>query len=235
MTATKQPQPAPTAITAQDVAAYLRRHPEFFNDYQDLLADLKVPHVSGEAVSLVEKQLTVLREQNEQTRKRMRQLIEIARHNEELARRMHRLVLTLLDAANAREIFGILRDNLKKDFNADRVAVRLFAKPAFIDSFPGEEFAGREAVEQKLFKSVIDKRLPISGRLKRQQQVFLFGDEGDAIQSAVIVPLHGEDWGGVLVIGSYNPDKFQESMGVELLANLAKVLSLIIKPWVADK
>ena len=235
MTATKQPQPAPTTVTAKDVAAYLRRHPEFFNDYPDLLAELKVPHASGEAVSLVEKQLTVLREQNEQTRKRMRELIEIARHNEELARRMHRLVLTLLDAANAREIFSILRDNLKKDFKADRVAIRLFAKPAFIDSFPGEEFAGRDAAEQKLFKSVIEKHLPISGKLKRQQQVFLFGDDGDAIQSAVIVPLHGEDWGGVLVIGSYNPEKFQENMGVELLANLAKVLSLIIKPWVADK
>ena len=235
MTATKQPQPPQTAVTATEVADYLRRHPEFFNDHQDLLSELRVPHPSGDAISLVEKQLTVLREQNEQARKRMVELIDIARHNEELARRMHQLVLTLMDATNAREIFTILYENLKKNFNADRVAVRLFASPAFIDSFAGEEFAGRDLAEQKLFKSVIEKHLPISGKLKRQQQVFLFGDEGDAIQSAVIVPLRGEDWGGVLVIGSYNPEKFQEYMGVELLANLAKVLSLIIKPWVSEK
>ena len=235
MTATKQPNPAIAGITAAAVAEYLRRHPEFFNEYQHLLTELRVPHATGEAISLVEKQLTVLREQTEQTRKRMVALIEIARHNEELARRMHQLVMALMDATNAKEIFTILYDNLKKDFRADRVAIRLFANPAFIDSFPGEEFAGREQAEQKLFKSVIEKRLPISGKLKHQQQVFLFGDEGDKIQSAVIVPLHGEDWGGVLVIGSYDPEKFQESMGVELLANLAKVLSLIIKPWVADK
>ena len=235
MTGSKHPQPAPAGITATEVADYLRRHPEFFNDYQDLLNELRVPHPSGDAVSLVEKQLTVLREQNKQARKRMVALIEIARHNEELARRMHQLVLTLMDATSAREIFTMLKDNLKRNFKADRVAIRLFAEPAFIDSFPGEEFAGRDLPEQKLFKSVIEKRTPISGKLKRQQQVFLFGDEGDKIQSAVIVPLHGEEWGGVLVIGSYDPEKFLESMGVELLANLAKVLSLIIKPWVSDK
>ncbi|OGT84009.1 MAG: hypothetical protein A3G96_03105 [Gammaproteobacteria bacterium RIFCSPLOWO2_12_FULL_52_10] len=235
MTASKHPQPALAGITAPEVADYLRQHPEFFNDYQDLLNELRVPHQSGDAISLVEKQLKVLREQNKQARKRMVALIEIARHNEELARRMHQLVLTLMDAANAREIFTILYENLKKNFKADRVAIRVFANPAFIDSFAGEEFAGRDLAEQKLFKSVIEKRLPISGKLKRQQQVFLFGDGGDAIQSAVIVPLHGEDWGGVLVIGSHDPEKFQENMGVELLANLAKVLSLIIKPWVSVK
>ena len=235
MTGSKHPQPAPAGITATEAAEYLRRDPEFFNDYQDLLNELRVPHPSGDAISLVEKQLTVLREQNKQARKRMVALIEIARHNEELARRMHQLVLTLMDATSAREIFTMLKDNLKRNFRADRVAIRLFAEPAFIDSFPGEEFAGRDLPEQKLFKSVIEKRTPISGKLKRQQQVFLFGDEGDKIQSAVIVPLHGEEWGGVLVIGSYDPEKFLESMGVELLANLAKVLSLIIKPWVSEK
>jgi hypothetical protein len=234
MTASKQPQ-QPPAVTAEEVAAYLRLHPEFFNDYRELLAELRVPHTSGDAVSLIEKQLTVLREQNEQTRKRMRELIEIARYNEELAKRMHQLVLHLMDAANVKEIFAILKDHLKRNFEADRVALRLFANPAFIDSYPGDEFAGRDTAGEKLFKTVIERRTPISGKLKRQQQVLLFGDDGDKIVSAVIVPLHGEDWGGVLVIGSFNPDKFQESMGVELLANLAKVLSLIIKPWVAEK
>ena len=235
MTTSTGPDKQEMALTAEDVADFLRKNPGFFNEYQDLLTELHVPHPSGDAVSLVEKQLTVLREQNEKTRKQMHELIEIARQNEELARRMHHLALTLMDSTNTKEIFSTLYDNLKRNFRADRVTVRLFADPAFIDTFPGEEFAGRELTEEILFKSVIEKRVPISGKLKKQQQVFLFGDDGDVIKSAVIVPLHGEDWGGVLVIGSKNPDKFQESMGVELLANLAEVLSLIIKPWIAEK
>jgi len=235
MTASTDSERTTAVVTAEEVAAYLRKHPEFFSQYQELLTDLRIPHPSGEAVSLVEKQLTILREKNEQTRKQMHELIEIARQNEELARRMHQLALTLMDATNTKEIFSILYENLKRNFRADRVAVKLFADPAFIDTFPGEEFAGHELIEENLFKSVIEKRMPISGKLKRQQQVFLFGDDGDEIESAVIVPLHGEEWGGVLVIGSTDPEKFQESMGVELLANLAEVLSLIIKPWIAEK
>ena len=221
-------------LTADDVIAYLRRHPGFFNDNPDILEEIQIPHSSGDAVSLVEKQVAILREQNEQTRKRMHELIEIARQNEELAKRMHKLALTLMDAAEPGEIFSTLYDNLRRNFRADKVIVKLFAEPAFIDTFAGPEFAGRNAKEQNLFKAIIDKRMPISGQLKRQQQAFLFGEEGDAIASAVIVPLHGMDWGGVLVIGSKDPDKFQESMGVELLANLGEILSFIIKPWIAE-
>jgi len=222
-------------LSADAIAEYLKTHPEFFNEYPELLTDIKVPHASGEAISLVERQLSAMREQNDQTRKRMHELIEIARQNEELARRMHQLALTLMDAAEPREIFATLYDNLSKNFRADKVIVRLFAEPAFVDSFPGDEFAGAKTAEQTLFRSIIDKRLPLSGQLKRQQQVFLFGDDGDRISSAVMVPLHGQGWGGILAIGSFNPNRFQEGMGVELLANMGEVLSFILKPWVKEK
>jgi uncharacterized protein YigA (DUF484 family) len=222
-------------LNAGTVAEYLRSHPEFFNEYPDLLIDIKVPHASGDAISLVERQLSALREQNDQTRKRMHELIEIARQNEELARRMHQLALTLMDAGEPKDIFATLYDNLKKNFRADKVIVRLFAEPSFIDTYAGEEFAGSRVAQQSLFKSIIDKRLPLSGRLKRQQQVFLFGDDGDDIASAVLVPLHGNGWGGIMAIGSLNADRFQEGMGVELLANMGEVLSFILKPWIVEK
>lgn len=223
------------ALSAGAIAEYLRVHPEFFNDYPDLLTDIMVPHASGGAISLVERQLTALREQNDQTRKHMHELIEIARQNEELAKRMHQLALTLMDAAEPKDIFATLYGNLSKNFRADKVVVRLFADPSFVDTFAGEEFAGSEIAEQSLFKSIIDKRLPMSGRMKRQQQVFLFGDGGDDIASAVMVPLHGEGWGGILAIGSTNPNRFQEGMGVELLANMGEILSFILKPWIIEK
>jgi len=232
-TASEDNYKAPS-LSADSIAEYLRAHPEFFNDYPDLLTDIKVPHASGDAISLVERQLTALREQNEQARKRMHELIEIARQNEELARRMHQLALTLMDAAEPKDIFLTLYDNLRKNFRADKVSVRLFAKPSFVDTFAGEEYVGTEVVEESLFKSIIDKRMPLSGRLKRQQQVFLFGDDGDEIASAVLVPLHGKGWGGIMAIGSFDSDRFQEGMGVELLANMGEILSFILKPWIIE-
>lgn len=222
-------------LDADKVADYLRRHPEFFQQHPALLAELEIPHDSGNAVSLVERQVAALREQNQKSRERLIELFDIARRNQELATRMHQLGLSLMDAGDPRDIFTALYDNLRKDFNAERVAVRLFAKPAFMDFYPGEEFAGEELGELKLFRAVIDKGRPLTGKLKRQQQVFLFGDGGDDIHSAVMVPLRGEGWGGVLAIGSPDKDRFQENMGVELLANLGEVLSLILKPWIAVK
>lgn len=235
MSTAEKPDSGAAAISAESVAEYLRNHPEFFNQYPELLSEISVPHASGEAVSLVAKQVTTLRDQNEDLRKRLHELIEIARQNEELARRMHQLALTLMDAAEPKEIFTTLYENLRRNFQADYVSVRLFANPAFVDSYASEEFAGPGIQEEALFRSIIARRLPISGRLKRQQQVFLFDDDGDDIASAVIVPLHAPDWGGVMAIGSRDAERFQEEMGVELLANMAEVLSLILKPWVASK
>ena len=49
-----------------------------------------------------------------------------------------------------------------------------------------------------------------------------------------MVPLLGSNWSGIMAIGSFNPDRFEPGMGVELLANMAEVLSFILKPWIAE-
>ena len=216
------------------VADYLKNNLDFFVKNPAILAELKIPHEHGGAISLVEKQLTVLREQNQETNKKIHELIEIATQNEELARRMHQLALTLIDADDPKDIFSTMYDNLKKNFHADRVIVRLFANPAFIDSFPTDEFVGKESIEESLFKRIIEKREPLSGKMKHQQQVFLFGDDGDDIASSVMIPLHGVGWGGILAIGSFDAERFQPGMGIELLANLGEILSFIIKPWIEE-
>lgn len=228
-----QKNPALAITTAEDVAAYLKDNPDFFSNYPELLTEIAVPHRSGGAVSLVERQIKALREQNEQTRKRLHELVEIARQNEELAHRMHHLVLTLIDAGDPGAVFKTLYDNLKRNFSADRAVVRLFADPA-AGAVSGEEFVGRGSEAEALFKPLIDKRLPVSGPLEARQQAFLFGEQAADVASAVLVPLRGSHWGGVMAIGSRNPDRFQEGMGVELLANMGEALSFILKSWVAE-
>ena len=216
------------------VSDYLKKNLDFFVKNPSILAELKIPHETGDAISLIEKQLSVLRDKNQETHKRIHELIEIARQNEELARRMHQLALTLMDTINPEDIFSTLYENLKKNFHADKVIVRLFANPVNIEDSLVEEFIGRDSAEESLFRSIIEKLEPVSGKMKRQQQVFLFGDEGDEIASSVMVPLHGANWGGILAIGSHDADHFQPGMGIELLANLGEILSFIIKPWTEE-
>lgn len=223
-----------SAITDEHVAEYLLNNTNFFQHNPRVLSELELNHDSGQAVSLLERQVAVLREQNQQTNQQLHELIEIARQNEELAKRMHQLSLTLMDAEDPVDIFNTLYNSLKKNFHADKVSVRLFANPAFLDVDPTVEFAGADCSDSSLFKSIIDERVPLVGRMKEQQRVFMFGDEGDGIASSVIVPLHGKNWGGVIAIGSFDAERFQPGMGVELLANLGEILSFILNPWIAE-
>jgi uncharacterized protein YigA (DUF484 family) len=222
-------------LAAEDIADYLEKHPEFFLEHPDLLGRLDIPHAhGGQTVSLVERQVSVLREQNQKLRKQLHEMIEIARQNEELARRMHKLMLTLMDAPESADLFSTLYDNLKRNFHADKVSVRIFANPAVPDNNSGGEFAGHSAGAQELFRTLLDTREPLCGRMKQQQQLFMFDDKGNEVTSSVMVPLHGPGWNGILAIGSFNPERYQPGMGVELLANLGEVLSFILNPWIAE-
>ena len=220
-----------TTITELNVAAYLEDHPDFFNKYPALLVGLELPHESGRAVSLVERQVALLREQNRETRRRLHELIEIARQNEDLARRLHRLTLGIMAADRPAALFQTLYADLRRNFQADRAVVRLFVEPAEAPH-AAPEFAGGDADEQALFKVILAKRQPLCGPLHARQRAFLFGAEAADLASAVMAPLSGSGWSGILAIASLDAERFRPGMGVELLANLAELLSLILKPWV---
>lgn len=218
--------------SAEWVIDFLRRNPEFFNQHPDLLAQLHIPHPSGDAVSLVERQMSLLREQNEHHRQKLDELVDIARANEELARRMHMLALTLMDAQTPQEVFVTLYKNLRKNFNADFAVVKLFAEPSATVADKIDEFQGQAADGRLLFAEIINQAKPVCGPLNAEQHAYIFGDEGAAMQSWVMVPLQGDDWSGVMAIGSVDGRRFQPGMGVDLLSNLGEILSLILKPWV---
>ena len=220
--------------TENIVFDYLKDNLDFFVKNPSIIAELKIPHESGRAVSLVEKQLLILRNQNQEIQKKIHNLIEIARQNEELARRMHKLSLTLMEKNVPEDVFSTLYKNLKKNFYADKVVVKLFVNSTLISSSLIEEFVGKNSPEELLFRDVIKKLEPLSGKMERQQQLFLFGKDGDDIASSVMIPLHGHNWGGILAIGSFDEEHFQPGMGIELLSNFGEILSFIIKPWVKD-
>jgi uncharacterized protein YigA (DUF484 family) len=93
-------------ITADAVADYLAEHPDFLHDHPDLLAELLIPHATGSAVSLIERQVQVLRDKHAIAQRQLHQLIEVARDNDRLAERMHQLALALLDCTTLADVIG---------------------------------------------------------------------------------------------------------------------------------
>ena len=66
------------ALNPDQVAAWLAAHPQFFADHPEVLTSLRLPHGEAGTVSLVERQLSQLRDDNQQLRARIDQLLPAA-------------------------------------------------------------------------------------------------------------------------------------------------------------
>ena len=126
---TDQPKVVPqqsAELDAEAVVAYLRAHPTFFAEHDELLIEQRIPHQRGDSVSLVERQPKLLRDRNIEMRHRLSQLMDVARDNDRLFDKTRRLVLALLDANGLDEVVSAVEDSLRHEFQVPFVSLILF-------------------------------------------------------------------------------------------------------------
>ncbi len=212
-------------ISDESVAEYLKAHPDFFERNLTLLSGLRLPHrTTGGAISLVERQLDVLRQRNLAIETRLKELVEVARSNDRLAGRIHALALLLMRARSRENVIDILDEQLREGFTVDRAALVLF------DSVPGlaqghssfVKVVHREDSALGPFKSFLQSSSPRCSRLRDLQRDFLFGPGADA-QSMALVPLGPRSEFGFLAIGSRDPDHFHPAKSIDFLARLGEL------------
>jgi len=93
------------------------------------------------------------------------------------------------------------------------------------------KFVGADAALRATFSEVLDRAETLCGPLDAQHSAELFAG-GVSAGSAVVMPLHGGAWDGVVVIASDDPARYQADMGTEILTYLRDVVTLVIEPWV---
>lgn len=215
------------APTADQVADYLSRHPEFFTDHLDLLEKITIPHPSGAAVSLVARQLDLLRKKNQSLERQLNELIEIARDNDNLFSRMHRLTLSLLEAVTVEEALASLEHTLHECFLADFVALRLIKD----ESSPpiGNLFISPTDPDLEQFGKTLAANRPRCGHPTHSQARFLFGDVAKEVLSCAIVPIQHAGLSGLLAIGSRQEDRFHRSMGHMFLTQMSEIIGSRLK------
>lgn len=234
MSTQQKTDPRKETCSEKAVADYLRTHPDFFEKHAALLAILQVPHKCGSAVSLVERQVSVLREQNQQLRRKLVELVQVARDNDRLIERMQSLTLALMDTTSMEDVLHTLHDVLRNDFPCDAVAVRLFfgqgreqALAVSSDAFIAQDDPGLAA-----FERFLKTRRPLCGRLKPAQMRFLFGAQAGDIHSAVVLLLGEQSNYGLLAMGSHDPNRFHTGMGTAYVARMGELISRALKPYV---
>ncbi|MGB1237232.1 MAG: DUF484 family protein [Pseudomonadales bacterium] len=209
--------------TADQVAQYLASNPDFFSDYEPLLEVMTVPHASGSAVSLVERQSSLLRNKNKQLTVHLSDLCDAARHNDVQFEKTKRMVLGLLDAQTLDDLGDAIEESLCRDFYGDATSLILFAdKELTVNNrrMMPREMAG--IVEPLMLASD-----PTCGQLSAAANHFLFEERSSLIRSAAVIPLVKGETIGLLGIGSFDEDYFQSSQGTLFLSYVGEVLSRV--------
>lgn len=211
------------------LAEYLRDHPDFFNRHLDLLETLRIPHPCRPAVSLIERQLLLLREQNALLRSKLQELVAVARDNDCLSKRMQCLILELIEARGLDEMLHGIQGVLRDDFSADFTAVRLGAKPLEIALIEEKDLLAPE--DFALFEPILRSGRPLCGRLTTEQAQYLFHEAASQVASAALVPLRGTDWIGLLAVGSCDEGRFHPAMGTLFLSRMGELISHALQPY----
>ncbi len=206
------------------VEAYLRKNPGFFERHEDLLAELSLPHPSGKAISLLEKQVAVLRQRNTALRGKLEQLLANARDNDRLFERTKRLVLALLECDDLGDLVDALHFNFDKEFNIPSVRLLLFG-----EQLPS---CNTRVVSRAQAHSHLSRHLStthaVSGRVNPEEISFLFDRDASTVRSAALATIGISEPLGVLAVGSPNADYYQAEMGTLFLGHIAEVLSRLL-------
>lgn len=217
-----------TDLSEAAVHDYLRRNPDFFERHGALLGTLRLPHVSGGTVSLVERQVSVLRQKDVKLERKLKELLEVARANDTLAGKIHGLALGLLNAGSLSETLAVIEAALRTAFEADQSVLVYFGDPALTDLIDSGRFfrpMKREDPELQPFATFLGSSHPRCGQVRDSQRDFLFGPATDEVGSAALVPLGEQCRQGFLAIGSVNAERFHPGMSFDFLARMGELVA----------
>lgn len=210
----------------ESIAAYLQHNPDFFERHQALLARLRLPHVrGGSTISLVERQIEVLREKHAALEGKLADLVRVARGNDAIADKLHRFTRRLLGSRTRTDAITAIEASLREDFDARNAVLVLIGEHA--DSTPERFLRTIRADDANLksFETLFASGKPRCGQARDSQREFLFGADANDIGSIALVPLGEKGSVGLLAIGSTDRDRFHPGMSTEFLARMGELIA----------
>lgn len=223
-----RPGDKPAEPGAHEIAAWLRRHPRFLQQFPDLSMSLVVPREEGSAASLASYQLEVLRDKNRELSRRLHELFGNAQENERLAVRTHQLTLALMRQDNAADTLRAMAASLAEDFNGD--LVRLIVLRRYGELGDSEWLQVIEAGDERLqpFRDALADGEPLCGRLQPEKHTVLYGERAADVQSTALLPLPGL---GLIAVGSRDANRFFPGMGTLFLRMMGESLAVALRRY----
>lgn len=215
-------------LDEQAVAEFLEQNPDFFSRHADLLTKLEINHDSGSAVSLIERQVFVLRDKNQRLESKLQELVTCARENEQLSRNILQLVVDLLWSDDLESLLSLVVDAMRHEFQVDFASVHLITDDkALCDELP-QWYIHKDDVRYESIRKVVESNKPLCGRLTKEQINCMFVDYQQDINSAALIPLVSGENLGFIGLGGQSPDRFTPAMATNFLNQIGELVSAAI-------
>lgn len=234
MSTQRKPEYLEDELSEDLIHDYLEQHPDFFERHPSLLSALHLPHAAGGTVSLVERQVSVLRQKDLKLERKLKELIEVARANDVLSSKIHQLSLQLLSATDLRSTIVSIEEAVRAGFGADQAVLVLFGDPdAFDDINVGRFFRVVERADASLkpFGTFLNGNGPRCGQVRDAQMAFLFHADADEVGSVALIPLGTKADIGFVAIGSGDADRFHPGMSIDFLARVGDLVAAALKRY----
>ena len=238
-------------INEADVTAYLRNHPDFFRSQPALLGELSLPHVTGNAASLVEKQVAVLRERGIKARRKLGELIENAKDNDSLFEKTQQLVLKILQASNSDQLFQLVESAFSNDFDVELCAIVVLSSNT--DKADEGATQNKALFTGKRVKSLTDNDNAVAniiknnktfcGALRTAEEQFIFSRElsaNNAISAAVTIrDLDTNDQSKtyklLIAVGHKDGNHYGSDTGTIFIDYIADILQIQLNRIIASR
>lgn len=216
--------PSYDGVTAAQVKAYLKAHPDFLDMHPDLLRVLTPPefHDGDKVVDMQRFMMERLKQQIEGQQKEFTDLIFSARDNLSVQTQIHEAVLRLLESESFDGLMHVIATDLQRIFAVDVVKLCVEAEVA---PFRDREYASLQFVPKGTVDKLMGQEMVVLDS-KPMKFEHVFGGETGLVASYALVRMHFSEAGapGMIAFGVRNKDQFHAGQGTEFLRFLGQVL-----------
>lgn len=227
----------------EKVAIYLNEHPEFFNDYPDLLEKIKsielddLPLQSLHTLSVADRIIQRVRDDREHIKDKLDWFIDLARKNEKIHQHLYEIERLVLGCTELLPMLGQLRAEIMKRFDIHHVAVCLLDSPDHFmenrlkERYPEPMDGELRFITQLQLNSWLENGTDpvLRGEINGRSKVFTSTGVRGLIHSEAIIPIVvREIQVGCLGLGAANPNHFYEELRTDFLVRMAGKLAIAI-------
>jgi hypothetical protein len=211
-------------VSNKEIAEYLILNPNFFKENPEVLNSIEIIHESGAAVSLIQKQVELLRSNYNSTTDKLMELLGIAKNNEDIFILTKELILSLIDASSIEEIVALIEKSFVADFGAKKSKVLFFTESS--KNLPKGRVKN-PAEARNILGNLLKPGKIFCGEVNKKVAKFIFNQK-TGVKEMALVPLNSSSLLGLIALGSDQPGKYSDNKDTLFLDFIAEVVSKLI-------